>query len=266
MTFFPIHNFYVENGSIKPVPEFVTSANKGGVYEVIRVENGVPVFIEEHLSRFFQSIKIAKKNIPFSNLEIIAFVKKLIAENRIQVGNMLISYERSLKIFFIKHKYPTREMVKKGVLCGILNAERENPNVKVLQTEVREKADKLISEKKLYEVILTNKLRNITEGSRSNIFFIKENRIITPPGRNVLLGITRKKIIELIKKSGYLFFEEEVNIDDLPAFDAVFLTGTSPKVLPVKQIETTEFNPQNKIIQQLITEYDLLITKYIQSN
>ena len=152
-----------------------------------------------------------------------------------------------------------------GAKCGILRAERENPNAKVFQTSVRQKANKLISENDFYEVLLVDSLGRITEGSRSNVFFVKENQIITPLGNAVLLGITRQKTIQLAQSLGIDFLEKEVFFNELSTFDALFVTGTSPKILPVRQVGETLFNPQNKILQTLMNGYNTLIDEYVKN-
>ncbi len=266
MTLFPIHNYFIFNGEIKPVSEFIPSENEGGIYEVLRVEKGIPLFIEDHLLRFKKSALIAQKTISYSDSEIKMFVKTLILKNKLEEGNILISCKTNLKIFPVSYKYPTGEMFKNGVKCGILKAERENPNAKVFQTLVRQKANKLISENDFYEVLLVDNLGRVTEGSRSNLFFVKENKIITPSGNNVLLGITRHKTIQLIQLLGYNFIEKEVSFNELSSFDALFITGTSPNILPVKQVGEILFNPQNVILQALMNGYNTLIDEYVRGN
>ncbi len=264
MAFLPVYNFFILNGEIKPVAEFVPAENDGGIYEVVRVERGIPLFIEDHLQRFFNSVQIARKIALYSKPELISFVRKLIAENKTETGNVLISCRESLKIFFVAHRYPSRKMVEEGVECGILQAERTNPNAKVLQTSVRKRADELILRNNFYEVLLVDNSGRITEGSRSNVFFVKGNEIVTPPGNNVLLGVTRKKTIALAQEAGYLFFEEEIEYKKLSGFDAVFITGTSPKILPVKKVDSYLFDPQNKIVRNLIDGYNALVDAYIK--
>jgi branched-chain amino acid aminotransferase len=263
MALLPIHKYFILNGQLKPISEFIPSENNGGIYEVLRVVRGVPLFLEDHLSRLYKSANIAQKKILYSKLEIRSFLKLLIQNNKVSEGNLLISCKTNLKLFYITHDYPSISKYNAGVNCGILNTERVNPNAKVFQTSVREKANKLISEQGFYEVILVDKQYRITEGSRSNLFFIKENKIITSPGNKVLLGITRQKTIALAKKLDFNFEEQYVMLNDLHLFDACFITGTSAKILPVKQIENTLFDSQNKIVQKLIEEYNSLIKDYI---
>ena len=187
----------------------------------------------------------------------------LIQKNKVDNGNLLISFKTNLKIYFIPHNYPSLEMYSNGVECGILKAERKNPNAKVFQTLVRERANIIMSEKGLYEVVLVDNKKRITEGSRSNLFFVKGNQIITSPGNNVLLGITRQKTIQLTKDLGYVFCEKEVFLSELSTFDSIFITGTSPKILPVNRIGNVCFNPQNEITQKLIYSFNKLIESYI---
>ena len=264
MTLFPIQNYFIFNDKIKPISEFTSSENDGGVYEVIRVKNGVPLFLENHLIRFFRSAEIANIPVFLSMQKISGFVKLLIEKNCVDEGNLLISLKLNLKIFSIPHKYPTSENYFRGVKCGILFIERENPNAKVFQTSVRKKANKQIGENDFYEVLLVDKSGVITEGSRSNVFFVKEDKIITPPGKSVLLGITRQKTLEIAENIGVNLFEKDILLDELSSFDAMFITGTSPKILPIKQVAEISFNPQNEILQSLIKQYNLLIDKYVK--
>ncbi len=62
-----------------------------------------------------------------------------------------------------------------------------------------------LQESKAYEALLVNEEGYITEGSRSNVFLIKDGVIYTPADRDVLLGITRAKVIDLIRDYGFPF-------------------------------------------------------------
>lgn len=265
MALLPIYNYFVFNGKLTPVAEFVPSENEGGIYEVLRVVNGVPLFLEDHLKRFYHSAEIAGKSILFSNNEIQSFLKELIKQNGVQEGNVLISCKTNLKAFFIAHKYPTATQYEKGVVCGVLYAERTNPNAKVFQTTVRQKADKLIAENSFYEVLLVDHEKFITEGSRTNVFFVKDNTVFTPVANKVLLGITRQKTIQCAAELGLSIIEKEISIENLADFDAIFLTGTSPKLLPVKNIGRLEFNIDNLVLRKLMEQYNFKIQQYIKN-
>ena len=264
MLYFPLHRFFSYNGEIKPNSDFKVSENAGGVYEVLRVVNSIPLFLEDHLERFFISASIAGKTIRFGKKDITGFIFELIKMNGAPVGNILLSCKTNLKAFFIPHKYPEEKWYETGVLCGILKAERNNPNAKVFQTSVRQKADEMMEKQGLYEVLLVHHQNRITEGSRSNVFFVCNNQLLTPPGHEVLIGITRQKTILLAKNEGISFYEKEIQMEDLPHFQAAFITGTSPKILPVSQIDDWKFDAQNSLVQQLRLGYSAMIKKYIE--
>lgn len=266
MAVFPIHDYFIVNGKLKLNTEFIPKENEGGIYEVIRVINGIPLFLKDHLKRLSVSAAIAQMEIRHSEPEIRQYIIQLIEANKTKEGNIIITCLKKMKIFFIAHNFPDPELYIKGIYCGILSAEREKPNAKIFQTSIRQQADRLIARNGFYEVLLADHFNRITEGSRSNVFFIAENQIITPPGNEVLLGITRKKAISLAGKIGYTVVEADVFLDDLPTFQAAFITGTSPKFLPVNKINEIKYDPKNKIVQQLISDYETLIQKYIEAH
>ena len=265
MIYHPLHRYFIFNGELRPNSEFRAFENAGGIYEVFRVEKGVPLFIEDHLARFYKSANIARKTIRVSPEQITKFIFTLVSENKVSAGNILLSCKENLKAFFIPHKYPEPGWYETGVRCGVLKAERENPNAKVFQTPVRLQADELMEKEGLYEVLLVDHINRVTEGSRSNVFFVKNGSLVTPPANEVLLGITRQKTIELAENAGIPINEQDILLNDLPHFQAAFITGTSPKILPVAQIGECGFDPQNRLVQLLRGKYDELISDYINS-
>ena len=85
--------------------------NEGGIYEVLRVVNGVPLFLEDHLKRFFHSANI-RENYSVHGSEIKLFLENLIVKNKVIVGNILMSFKINLIAFFISH-IPKPEFIKK---------------------------------------------------------------------------------------------------------------------------------------------------------
>jgi len=122
----------------------------------------------------------------------------------------------------------------------------------------------MIEELKLYEVLLVDRDGNITEGSRSNVFFVKAEVFYTAPESKVLVGITRQKVIECLRQLNFKLVEKSVSAVEISQFDAAFLTGTSPKVLPVNSIGKQVFNTQTVVLQKLMKSYDESIATYIE--
>ncbi|HYQ59321.1 MAG TPA: aminotransferase class IV [Draconibacterium sp.] len=264
MALSPLHEYFIFNDRLQHISTFVPAENEGGIYEVLRVVNGVPLFLDEHLQRFQHSAELAWKDIKYNSAQIESFLAQLISKNEVEEGNILISCKTNLKAFFIAHNYPDKKHYERGVNCGLLHAERMNPNAKVFQTEVRKQANTIMEQQNYYEVLLVDHDQTITEGSRSNVFFIRGNELVTPPGNQVLLGITRQKTIACANQLNLKVIEKGVELSNLNEFDAVFITGTSPKILPVKEIEGMYYDVNNLILFQLIEEFDKMIQEDIK--
>lgn len=238
------------------------------VYEVLRVIDGIPLFVEDHYLRLSNSLRLQGYNYQISLSEFKKNIETLILENNQAIGNVkfvcfVSKDEIKWVYYFIPHSYPTSEDYKSGITTDLLFAERNNPNAKVVQAELRTKANQLMSETKLYEVLLVNQDGLITEGSRSNVFFVKSEKFYTAPTSMVLEGVTRQKVIQCIKKLNLKVKEHAVSFHFLSDFDAAFISGTSPKVLPIRFIGNQQFNICNEVVVQVMNEYNALIHSYI---
>jgi len=264
-----VNKFFLHNGEVKYSEEFQSFYPKSGkvLYEVIRIVNKAPLFLKEHLKRLENSIALTKENIVISSKDIRSGIEKLIEINEVHNGNVKIIITEELTVIYsVKHSYPTEEMYKEGVKVILYFGERENPNAKVVNNNFREKVNEKINEAKAYEAILINNEGYITEGSKSNIFMIKDKYIYTSPVDKVLPGITREKIIEACKRVGLEVIEQSISYKDISSLDGMFISGTSPKVLPIREVEEVKvFSSENNILKGIMKEFDELINEDINN-
>ncbi|HOO83053.1 MAG TPA: aminotransferase class IV [Prolixibacteraceae bacterium] len=238
------------------------------VYEVMRLIDRVPLFFEDHFERLLASCFKINHTI---NIDAHKLLKQLISlgsQNGIREGNVMIKviFEKNthdIIATFIPHKYPNANEYLNGVALELFYAQRENPEAKVVQQSIRSMADDLIREKKVYEVLLVNQQNTITEGSRSNCFFIKNNCLYTAPLSSVLKGITLLKVIEIAQEKNIEIEYRAITVSEISEYDAMFLTGTSPKILPVARLGEYHYNAQHKMIRILLDAYNLLINRYV---
>jgi branched-chain amino acid aminotransferase len=248
-------SFIIKNNSI--VEAQPIEAPQKQVYEVIRFIDGLPIFFDEHFDRFLSSCRLAGVSYHTNKEKLAILLVDLAQKNDVQCCNLkyLVNVSDGRVDFyagFIKSRYPSEEMYRKGVLVGLLYEERANPNAKVLNQHLRGKADALIARKGYYEVALVNHQQKITEGSRSNLFFIDtEGRVITAPLGDVLGGITRMVIIEEIQRLKLPLVERTVGVDELDRMVAGFISGTSPSVLPIAEIEGLPLAVPMPVVEQL---------------
>jgi branched-chain amino acid aminotransferase len=260
---------FTSNGIVSELEFPWDEYNTGqSVYEVIRIIDGVALFLEDHFNRLIHSLENLGISFELGFEEFQQKIVDLAAINQISEGNVkfvypLIQNETKWLFAFIPHNYPSRSDYLNGVSTDFLFDERENPNAKINQNSLREKADQLIHEQKLYEMLLVDRNGMITEGSRSNVFFVKDDVFFTAPSSKVLVGITRQKVIECLNDLGFILVEEAVKASEINQFDGVFLTGTSPKVLPVRSIGNQIFTAKLSVVKKLMESYDERITQYI---
>ena len=88
------------------------------------------------------------------------------------------------------------------------------------------------------EAIMLNNKGNVAEGSAENIFVVKNGIIKTPPlEADILNGITRDSVIQLIKKEHMKLVEKNITVNELLKADEVFMTGTAAEVKSVTKID-----------------------------
>ncbi|SKA84865.1 branched-chain amino acid aminotransferase [Caloramator quimbayensis] len=262
-------NSFIHNNKIYNVSEFdnIYSEKFPSIYEVIRIIDKVPIFLEEHYERLKHSAEIIGYKLNLSIESIKENINKMIELNYVDNYNIkIVLNDFNLNLneyyYFIKSTYPEPKMYKEGVKACLYHAVRENPNAKIINAELRNEINNILNKGKYYEAILVNN-GEITEGSRSNIFFIKDDSLYTSPLSKVLPGITRQKILNLCQKNNINIYEYPIYANEIESYDAAFISGTSPKVLPISKINDISFNTQNKLLLKIMNLYDEEIKIYI---
>ena len=264
--------YYIFNGTKNEIKDFNNERIlQNSVYEVIRVLNGVPLFLEEHLDRLNESFRLIGSDYYLGKDQLTGDIDSLIKINNCYNKNIKIvvadvKEEPNSLIYFIVSNYPTKEEYSNGVNAVLFKAVRDNPNAKVIHTSFRKSINEKLDKHQAYEAILVNHSNEITEGSRSNIFLVKDNTVYTPPANDVLKGVTRKRIIELCNNLKINVIEKTISVDFLKECEGLFMTGTSPKVLPIASVNDLNFNSNvHPLILKIIDEYNSLISNYIKS-
>jgi len=265
-----IGNYFVTNEDIISVDYIDHHAQDKDniIYEVIRFIESKPLFLEDHIERFinFYSVDNEKKTV--WKFMITRRIRVLVEENKISDGNLRFQFNdnspASFCAWMIPSKYPSKQQYFKGVTIKTYLGTRNKPNYKARNINLRRDVNNFIKANDIYEAILVNSKDFLTEGSRSNIFFIKDSILITPPLAMVLPGITRQKIIELIDTNNLQFEERLIRIEDMKNYSTCFISGTSPKILPVTRINDIKMDVENKHLINLISLFNQQIDEYIK--
>jgi branched-chain amino acid aminotransferase len=262
----PQREFFIKNGEAIRNDKFDPSIFKGRntIYEVIRLMKGQGLFLAEHLDRLNVSLEKSKIDLEVDSLKVKTCIRKLIEINPVGDGNILFCVTKTQKsmdimAWFVPHQYPSEDDYRDGVYIRSMRAMRKNPTAKVWNAPLRNKTSYLKETEQVFEVLLVNDDKNITECSKSNIFLIKGNKVFTTPEDQVLPGITRKKVLAICQEQNISVEEKDIPYQELIMYEAVFITGTSPKVLPVRFIDNFRFNPGNSLLIAIMRAYDELL-------
>jgi branched-chain amino acid aminotransferase len=87
-------------------------------------------------------------------------------------------------------------------------------------------------------------LGNVAETGTANVFMVKDGIVLTPaPNGSFLAGVTRRRVIALLREAGIEVQERALNAADFFDADEIFSTGNYSKVVPVTRIEERELQP-----------------------
>jgi branched-chain amino acid aminotransferase len=254
-------NKFILNGELQPTEMFDNKMVYEGdsVYEVIRIVRGIPVFFYDHIERMETSTRLQKRKMlaggDVLKRDILDLMK---SEKRKEINLKIVfnySNSDSYLVYQIESSYPTQEQYKKGVKGVLFNAERKDPESKVINHKLRSDIYHRLMLDGAYEALLVNKSNCITEGSRSNIFFIKGKSLHTAPENVVLSGITRKHIIGICRENGIDLKFDWIKSDTIGEFESAIMTGTSPTVLSFYCIDNIYFKVDNPLITLLRLMY-----------
>jgi branched-chain amino acid aminotransferase len=249
---------FILNGDLQPSDLFNNSLVFEGesVYEVIRMSKGTPVFFHDHIDRLYGSVKYQKKEL-LADIEVLrkAILDLTITGMSKDINlKIVFNYNNGVNnwlVYFIEPMYPSAEQYRKGVKGILFRAERKDPESKVINHELRSEIYHRLILEGAYEALLVNEKNQVTEGSRSNIFFVKGKILYTAPDNLILNGITRKHILDICANQNIPVEMKCVRDKDIAEYDSVFMTGTSPTVLPFCCIEDILFDAELALMEQL---------------
>ena len=247
------------------------------VYEVIAVKSKKLVFWKDHIERLKQSLEMMRID-NFKNLELLFFkCNEIIRLNNLLDGLIYIQISRGVA----QRNHNWKNNLKPSLIISCIHKEvfKKNKPVNLISNEdIRWKCSNIKSTSLLGNVLLKQKALNnnafecvmyddkgnITEATTSNIWIIKNKNIYTPPLRkNILPGVTRKKIFEIAKILKIKAKEKEIKIGSLNDVDGVFLTNSSSLLVMAKKIDKIKLNLDKDNIFSLL--YNHLI-KFIGVN
>ena len=234
-----------------------------GVFEGIRAyenENGVAVFrLKEHVQRLFDSAKIYKIDIPFTQEEIeeailetlrvndlgACYIRPIVFRGYGELGVNPLGCPVNVVIAAWEWgSYLGEEGMANGVDIGVSSWRKPAPDTfpalaKCGANYMNSQLAKLEAiDNGFDEAIMLDYEGHVSEGSGENIFLVEGEKLFTPSmSSSNLKGITRDSIMTIAGDLGYEVVEEVISRERLYSANEVFFTGTAAEVTPIRSID-----------------------------
>ena len=227
-------------------------------YETLRTYGGRPFELDRHLRRLRRSIGRLGFDLPTEDVEIRAQIDACLefannAESYLRVivsrgvGDMSYRFERIPEptiAMYVKPLEPTNDPLYSKGGAAIISTIRRNP-IEALDPAIKASnlLNNALSTREAYakgalEAILLNTRGEVAEGAGSNVFIVKNGRLLTPPlSCGLLAGITRELTLEIAAAEGVPHGERVLSPADLQTADELFITSSLKELAPIVTLD-----------------------------
>jgi len=266
--------YFINNNFVEKKNAFIHVNDIGllrgfAVFDYLKTYFGIPFHLSDHIERLYNSAKLIGLEINRSKNKINNIVKELVKKNNFPESSIRIVVTGGIGINSKSLGEPTliitcdprneidNSLYSTGIKIRSVQDVRDIPTAKTINYTHAIKYLNEFTPKGFCEVLyIANDL--VLECTSSNIFFIKDNRLVTPK-ENLLSGITRNLILSICKND-FSIEERNVSFTELLQADEVFITSTDKEILPVICIDDVKIGDRNvgdsaKSIMSAFQEY-----------
>ena len=249
-----------------------------GAFDFFRVVNNVPVFMDEHLDRFYRSAAGLRLEPGMDKASMRSIIMQLIERNNMASSGIKLTitggfspdgFSMIAPNFFITQQHvPPRqeEWVEKGLKVITYEHVREQAEIKSINYITGVLLHEKIKKTGAHDVLYRQN-SEVSEFPRFNFFIVTKDDVIATPAKNVLHGITRARVLDLASKQ-FKTAERVVTMDDIRSAKEAFITSTTKQVLPVVQIDDIVIGngKPGKVTRQLDAELQEVIKSIINKS
>jgi len=237
-----------------------------GVFDFFKVINFVPVFLDEHLDRFYFSANEMRLNLAYSKDELKKIIFELLQKNNVSDTGVRITltggysqdgYQLSnpnLIVSLRSFNPPPVNELAKSIKLITYEHQRQLPHVKTIDYLMAIWLQPIVRQHNADDILYHQK-GIVTECPRSNFFILTYGDKIITPSENILKGVMRMKLLEAAI-SNYQVEERALSIEEIKHAKEAFITSTTKTILPVGQVDDYIFSKENKVTTQL---YKLIV-------
>lgn len=229
------------------------------VFEALRTYGGVPFALTEHLERLARSAKRALIEMPVSiqqfreeieaalraanNTE--SYLRLLLTRGRGSALGLDPSLARApLRVVLVMELSPLPvSMYEHGVGVITFRTQRVADSTPASGAKLSNYMVAVLAMDQVHragaeEALVLDAKGRVVEGTTSNIFFVKNGVLVTPPEEaGILMGITREKILGLAAQSGVHVEQKFFFPNELVAADEAFISSSIREIAPVVTVD-----------------------------
>ncbi|CAH2213696.1 aminotransferase class IV [Tepidibacter aestuarii] len=224
-----------------------------GIFETMKIINGKVIFLDEHLNRMYTSIEKLNLNRPIEKNELKEKIS-CFAENVAYKALRVSVYDEGYNIQLRDINY-TNNDYKDGFKLNISPIKRGKSilyNHKTTNYFENMYSKRYALSKNFNEALIVSLNDKVLEGSMTNIFFIKENKVYTPSiEKSLLPGIIRAKVIYICKKMNIELIERVIELDEIKDFEFCFITNSLIDLMKVITINDVNYKEENNIFRKI---------------
>ncbi|MCD6586052.1 MAG: aminodeoxychorismate synthase component I [Desulfobacteraceae bacterium] len=247
-----------QNGKLVPKNQAMVSvADLGfqyglGFFETIRVENGQPAFLKDHVQRFYRAWKVIFKT-PVPDLTWDVIIRQVIEKNGLEKQTAAVKIMASFgdpaafplhhNLMVTARKYAPRPAIinKNGLDLVTFPDPRQTPLAahKTLNYAYYFIAGKWAHQQGADEALILNPDGSISETNTANILLIndKDKKVICPKSPHVLSGIMEKQVIQHLVNQGVQVENRKIMPEELFSADQVVMTNSLIGAVPVVSLD-----------------------------
>lgn len=237
-----------------------------GVFEGVRAyetAQGPAIFrLAEHTERLFNSAKILRMKIPFSQDQINAAQREIIRVNGLKSGYIrplawlgsekmgVAAKENTVHVMIAAWPwgaYLGEDGINRGIRVKTSSYTHHHVNITMTQAKaVANYTNSILSNREATddgydEALLLDSNGFVCQGSGENVFIIKNGVLYTPDlSGGALKGITRESIFQICKDLGIEIVVKRITRDEIYIADEAFFTGTAAEVTPIRELDRIE--------------------------
>jgi branched-chain amino acid aminotransferase group I len=248
-----------------------------GLFETMRAYNGVIFLLERHLERLEKAAETIGINL--TGIDLAQACRDTLQANGLQNARLRLTVSHgdadafpwqpadsqpTVVVTAREYRPYPPEVYNRGFKVGVSSFRRSRcsslSGIKSTNYLVSVMARQEAMANSMDEALLLNEDGNITEGSTSNVFFVKSSYLVTPsPESGILPGITRWLVMEIADRLGIDTVEQGISLADLRQFEEAFLTSSMMEIMPLALIAGRDGRdivfPTGKITQRLMAAY-----------